>query len=241
MENILYHFARDYQGAPFVLFGSSHLISLAIVLLINLSWLPLRRHLNEKSRRTIRIVLAVILLGGESSWHVWMLVTGQWIIQIMLPLWLCSLSVWVSAFMLLKRSQLAYEFLYFMGILGGSMALLTPDMGIYGFPHYRFIEFLMVHGALVTAPLYMTLVEGLRPTWRSLGRVCLIMLPYLGLVTLINFRLGSNYLYTTGKLPTPSLLDWLSPWPYYIPEMVGLALLICVLLYLPFAMKDWRK
>ena len=241
MENILFYFARDYQGAPFVLFGASHLISLAIVLLINLSWRPLRSHLDEKARRTIRIVLTVILLGGESSWHVWMLATGQWIIRDMLPLWLCSLSVWISAFMLLKRSQLAYEFLYFMGILGGSLALLTPDMEIYGFPHYRFIEFLMVHGALVTAPLYMTIVEGMRPTWRSIGRIGLIMLPYLGFVTLINFRLGSNYLYTAGKLSTPSPLDLLSPWPFYIPEMVGLALLICVFLYLPFAVSDWKK
>ncbi len=241
MENILFYFARDYQGAPFVLFGPSHLISLAIVLLINLSWRPLRSRLDEKARRTIRIVLTVILLGGESSWHVWMLATGQWIIRDMLPLWLCSLSVWVSAFMLLKHSQIAYEFLYFMGILGGSLALLTPDMEIYGFPHYRFIEFLMVHGALVTAPLYMTIVEGLRPTWRSIGSIGLIMLPYLGFVTLINFRLGSNYLYTAGKLSTASPLDLLSPWPYYIPEMIGLALLICVLLYLPFAVKDWKK
>ena len=165
----------------------------------------------------------MLLVCGEASWHIWMLATGQWIIQIMLPLWLCSLAIWLSPLMLIQRRQFFYEFLYFMGILGGTMALLTPDLGIYGFPHYRFIEFLLVHGALVAAPIYMTIVEGFRPTWGSLGRVALVMLPYLAFVTWVNFRIGSNYLYTAGKLPTPSLLDLLSPWPYYIPEMIALA------------------
>ncbi|GAB4481644.1 MAG: hypothetical protein OHK0031_03670 [Anaerolineales bacterium] len=31
-----------------------------------------------------------------------------------------------------------YELLYFMGIGGALQALLTPDVGIYGFPHYRY-------------------------------------------------------------------------------------------------------
>lgn len=240
MEQLLEYFSPDYRGAPFVLFGSHHLAVLALVALVNAGWLPLRRHLGKTARRSIRITLAVLLVGGETSWHVWMLATGQWTVLIMLPLWLCSLSIWLSPLMLILRSRHVYGFLYFMGIMGGTMALLTPDLGIYGFPHYRFIEFLLVHGSLVTAPLYMTIVEGVRPTWGSISRVVLVMMPYLGFVTLINFRIGSNYLYTAGKLPTPSLLDLLSPWPYYIPEMIGLALLFCLLLYLPFALYDWQ-
>lgn len=238
METFLQYFSRYYQGPPFVLFGRDHLTALALVALVNLAWLPLRSHLGPGIRRFIRTALAVVLVGSETSWHIWMLATGQWIIQVMLPLWLCSLSIWLSPLMLIGRRQFFYEFLYFMGIMGGSMALITPDLGIYGFPHYRFIEFLLVHGALVTAPLYMTIVEGMRPTWRSLVRVALVMLPYLVFVTWVNFQIGSNYLYTAGKLPTPSLLDWLRPWPAYIPEMLALAVLFCVLLYLPFAVRD---
>ena len=240
MEHLLPYFARYYQGEPFVLFGPHHLAVLGLVILVILAWLPLRSRLGADARRSIRITLAVLLVCGEASWHIWMLATGQWIIQIMLPLWLCSLAIWLSPLMLIQRRQLFYEFLYFMGILGGTMALLTPDLGIYGFPHYRFIEFLLVHGALVAAPIYMTIVEGFRPTWASLLRVSLFMVPYLAFVTWVNFRIGSNYLYTAGKLPTPSLLDLLSPWPYYIPEMIALAVLFCMVLYLPFAIMDAR-
>ena len=168
MEHLLPYFARYYQGEPFVLFGPHHLAVLGLVVLVILAWLPLRSRLGSDARRSIRITLAVLLVCGEASWHIWMLATGQWIIQIMLPFWLCSLAIWLSPLMLIQQRQFFYEFLYFMGILGGTMALLTPDLGIYGFPHYRFIEFLFVHGALVAAPIYMTIVEGFRPTWASL-------------------------------------------------------------------------
>lgn len=241
MAGLMEYFARDYTGAPFILFGMTHLVVLALITLVNLCLALLRRRFTALQRRIIRYTLTVILVGGETSWHIWMLATDQWIIQIMLPLWLCSLTIWISPLMLLAKNQFAYEFVYFMGILGGSQAVLTPDLGSYGFPHFRFIEFLLVHGTLVTAPLYMTLVEGYRPNWRSLLRVALIMLPYLGLVTLVNFQINSNYLYTAGKLPTPSLLDVLGPWPVYIFWMIALAFLFCVLLYLPFALGDFRK
>jgi uncharacterized membrane protein YwaF len=37
-----------------------------------------------------------------------------------------------------------------------------------------------------------------------------------------------------------SLLNLLPPWPYYIPYMEALGILVFVLLYLPFAIKDRR-
>ena len=55
----------------------------------------------------------------------------------------------------------------------------------------------------------------------------------------VNRLIGSNYLYTQGKLPTPSLLDVLGPYPWYLLSMEGLGILLCLLLYLPFALQDW--
>ncbi|MGB2956822.1 MAG: hypothetical protein WBB64_12750 [Anaerolineales bacterium] len=40
--------------------------------------------------------------------------------------------------MLIKKDQRIFEFTYFMGISGALQALFTPDIGMYGFPHFRF-------------------------------------------------------------------------------------------------------
>jgi hypothetical integral membrane protein (TIGR02206 family) len=169
-----------------------------------------------------------------------MLATGQWTIQGMLPLWLCSVTSWTMPLLLVARSRRYYEWAYFMGIIGATMALSTPDLMNYGFPHYRFIEFLTLHGALIVATVYMTAVEGFRPTWKSLPRVIVITNLYWGVCAVVNNLIGSNYLYTRGKLPTPSLLDVLGPYPWYLLAMEGLGLLLCLLMYLPWAVKDWR-
>jgi len=57
----------------------------------------------------------------------------------------------------------------------------------------------------------------------------------------VNSQIGSNYLYTHGKLPTPSLLDLLGPHPWYLLSMEALGIVLCMLLYLPFALKDKRS
>jgi hypothetical integral membrane protein (TIGR02206 family) len=235
-------FARDYQGGAFVLFGTAHILSLALILAICL-WIVLfrKRFTTLSIRRTIRWGLLGIIYLCEGSWQVWMLVTGQWTVQGMLPLWLCSVTSWSMPFLLIWRKYRYYEWVYFMGIIGAAMALLTPDLTIYGFPHYRFIEFLTLHGAIIIAVVYMTVIEGFRPSWRSLPRVFLITNLYWLLCAWVNQQIGSNYLYTQGKLPTPSLLDVLGPYPWYLLSMEGLGILFCLLLYLPFAVQDWCR
>jgi hypothetical integral membrane protein (TIGR02206 family) len=87
----------------------------------------------------------------------------------------------------------------------------------------------------------MTAVEGFRPTWRSLLRVFVVANLYWLFCAVVNSLIGSNYLYTHGKLPTPSLLDWLGPHPWYLLWMEVIGILLCVLLYLPFAKIPLRK
>ncbi len=86
----------------------------------------------------------------------------------------------------------------------------------------------------------MTVVEGFRPTWKSLLRVALWINVYMAVVFGVNMLIGSNYLFVAHKPPTASLLDLLPPWPWYILWMEAIGLVMCLILYLPFAIKDWR-
>ena len=63
------------------------------------------------------------------------------------------------------------------------------------------------------AIVYMTLVKGFRPTGRALPVVLMITNLYWLMCAVVNNLIGSKYLYTRGKLPAPSLLDYLGPHP----------------------------
>lgn len=234
-------FAFDYHGAPFQLFGTSHLIALSVVLVINLLIIANRKQFTPQLQKNFRIALAVILLVDEAAWHAWNYFTGQWTIQTMLPLHLCSILVFASAYMLLTRNYKIYEFAYFLGIGGALQALLTPDAGIYGYPHFRFFQVIISHGSIVTAAIYMTFVEGYRPTLSSLKRVFIWTNIYMVVVFILNKIIGSNYLFIAHKPETASLIDVLGPWPWYILSLEVLGAVMCLILYLPFAISDMRK
>ena len=158
----------------------------------------------------------------------------------MLPLHVCSVLVWLGGLMLVTKNYTIYEFAYFMGIGGALQALLTPDLGVYGFPHYRFFQTFISHGLIVTSAIYMTAVEGFRPTWKSMLKAAVWMNVYALAIYFVNDVLGSNYLMVNAKPDVPSLLDLLPTWPWYILWMEGIGLLTCLILYIPFIIKDQR-
>ena len=233
------YITNDYKGAPFQFLGIPQIVALILLVLLNILLLRDKKK-DDQSRAKTRWTLAIILLVNELLYHVWHIYYESWNVQEHIPLHACSLLVWLSGFMLIKKNKYVYEFAYFMGIAGALQALMTPDIGIYGFPHYRFFQTFISHGLLVTGPIYMTIVEGFRPTWKSLLRVMVIMNIYMLIVLGINSIIGSNYLFVSRKPPGPSLLDALPEWPIYLLYIEGIGLVMFLLLYLPFLVKDIR-
>ncbi|MBM3143954.1 MAG: TIGR02206 family membrane protein [Chloroflexi bacterium] len=237
---MIQYLAKDYTGDPFVLFDSAHLTALGIVALFILSIFFLRRVQNQKLRKAIRYGLAGLLIVNEIARHAWLIYYRQWSIQWNLPLHLCSIFVWLSIIMLIARNYAIFEFAYFLGIGGALQPLLTPDAGIYGFPHFYPIQLFISHGSIIAAAVYMAVVEGYRPHWSSIKKVFAWGNVYLVFVTVINLLIGSNYLYTLHKPHVATLLDYLGPWPWYLVSAEIVALLIFLLLYSPYLIGDRR-
>jgi len=226
---------REFSGRPFVFMEAAHLIALAIVLALSVSfwWKPLWRP--SRSRAAFRYGVAAVLLGNEALWYVWHYLTRQGDLQTLLPFHLCSVLVYVGAAALITLDQTLFEFLYYLGIMGALQALLTPNIGAFGFPHIRFLSTFISHGLIFAAPIYLAVVEGLRPTWTGLWRVFARTNVYMAFVGVVNWLVGGNYLYIAHKPETATALDCLGPWPYYIAGMEAVGLLLMLALYAPFA------
>lgn len=232
-------FDPNYSGNDFVVFGPWHLGFLAGALIFILLVTRLKGA-SERTRKIFRITFVVVSVTVELSWHIWKAIIGQWTVQEMLPLHLCSIFVILNAVMMLTRNYPIYELAYFLGIAGALQATLTPDAGRYGLPHFRAWQTLIAHTLIMTAPIYMTVVEGYRPTWSSIKRVFIYANLYMAAVTVLNALIGSNYMFTLRKPATASLMDVLGPWPLYLISLEVIGLIMCLILYLPFALRDWR-
>jgi hypothetical integral membrane protein (TIGR02206 family) len=228
-----------WSGESFSLGCRSHLVTLAVLALLVASFPLLRGPRRAALRTAFRYTAAGLLVGVDVLLHLWAYTNGEWTVRTMLPLQLCSVSQYLGAAMLLTRSDRLFQYVYYTAIAGALPALLTPSLVGYGFPHFRFWEYVITHVLIVCAPLYMTLAEGCRPRPGSVLRVVVAMNVFMAFAGALNWLLGSNYLFLSEKPAGPTPFDYLGPWPWYILGLEGMGVLVIVLLYSPFAVRNW--
>ncbi|USG68185.1 TIGR02206 family membrane protein [Brevibacillus ruminantium] len=235
------YLSLEITGEPFSLFSSSHIVALSLLAIAALTLFLFRTKLKQTApNRIFRYTLAGLLLLTEFAFQVWHLYTNSWSAAYTLPLQLCSVSLLLCIVMLLANSYRLYEITYFWGLGGALQAMITPEL-FYPFPHFRFLHFFLAHAAIILACLFMTWVEGYRPTVRSLWKSIGFLNLLLPVAFVTNIITGGNYLFVSHKPVNPSLLDYLGPYPWYILSLEGVALLLFTLLYLPFRRRQSKK
>ena len=180
-------------------------------------------------------VFALVLVVDELSWWVYLLAGGQPGITLAysLPLQLCDVAIFIAAAALWTWNRLLVELAYFWGLAGTLQALLTPDLPQH-FPSYPYFQYYIAHGGVVAAAL--VLVAGLRlhPRRRAVFQVAAITVAYAVLVGAVDAVSGANYMYLRARPPSPTLLDALGPWPWYILAASLIALVLFAILDAPF-------
>lgn len=216
----------------FHLFGTSHLIVLALTVLISIAMVWHRRRKPGAFDAADGVLVVALLLQWPASIAAhWQL--GDLSIQNGLPLHFCDVAAFAGVAALMLRHQLAAEICYFFSLAGTLQGLITPALR-EDFPHLRFVAFFLLHSSAVITAIY--LVAGWRFTprpqapMRMLGWVAV----YGTSVAAINAVLRTNYGWVCEKPPSPSLMDVLGPWPAYVLALGGLGFVIFTLLDLPF-------
>lgn len=224
----------------FLTFGAQHFVAVAVSLGAAAGLAAgVRASGSARLDRVVRWLLAAACLLYEVSALAWRGQGELGGLAGVLPLHLCDLSLLLAPVVLLTAHRDAYELLYFWGIGGAAQSLATPTL-IDGFPARTCVFFFFGHALIIASALYTTVVLRLRPVPRSLPRVWLITTTYGLLVLPVNFWLETNYLYIAGKPLTPSVLDCLGPWPWYILSLQPIVVVVLVLCYLPFFVLDRR-
>lgn len=220
----------------FVLFGASHLATLGVILGASLL-LPIAvRGLAPHLARPIGVFLALLLVAQELV-QLGLLMQRYGPTPEMLPLHLCALAVWLTAWVLITASPRAFELVYFWALAGTTQALATPDLG-QDFPSASFILFFLGHGLVMVGVLYALIVYRLRPVPSSLIRAPLITLAVAVVALVVNASTGTNFMYLMEKPAGASLMDWFGPWPWYWLPLLAIAGLSFVVLYVPFFISD---
>jgi len=236
------------SAAAFRMFSTAHLIPLVILAVLG-SLIIFCANRFPKLREIIPWMIGVILWGNEIFLHLADYLIGAWSVTSNLLLHLCGLSVLLCPVMLLHPQQgirkALFPLMYFWGLGAALQALLTPDIGVFGFPSHRYFTIFISHGFIIIAVLYMIAVEKYRVTLKDMARVYLISTVIIVPIYVIDMLLKRLPPYEAGCyffLAYPpvdgSAIDLLvaifGPSPYYIIGLMLLGIAVFFILTVPF-------
>jgi len=218
---------------PFVLFGQQHMAVIGLTLAVPAVLAGVKRRALPDSDTLFRWLFAAVLIGTWIAWY-FLFIARDWLgTGNEFPMNLCDWATVALIVTLIRPNQKAYELAYFWALAGTTQGLVTPDV-TYAFPEPQFIVFLLGHGAIIAAVLYLTFGTGMRPVPASLPRVMIWSLVYAAAASLTDWLLGVNYGFFRAKPGHATFYDLLPDWPYYIP----ITILIGFALYVPWFIAD---
>ena len=227
-------------GVGIETFSAFHLAWVTTALAIIVLTILLYRRRVEAIRRRIQMSVVFIMVTIQLFSWLWTAISGHYTIQQMLPLHLCTLSVWIEASAVINGSTLMKEFSYCCGMPGAVFAMLTPVMGEYPFCNYFYMQFSLAHSILILLPLLWIFGDGFQPNIRRLPHCFGLLLVFAGIAALTNKLIGSNYMFLRYA-PLNTLLEVFERWcgtPGYIIPLILMVFVVWIILYIPWVVYE---
>jgi len=226
--------ALSYSSNPELWLTSVSITLLCIALIVIIGY-----YLSDKNRSTFTKFLGVLFFTRFIFLHGYMTGLGHWDLTNSLPLHLCGISSLVIIFIMFKFNQSMYEYLVLLGIPSAIHSILTPQF-INGWDGYYFPEFYLSHGAILLAPLYLSINYDYKlrlNSWITAFRNGLILAFFIGLINLFigyGYGIMPNYLYICEAPIADNPLLFTTQWPYYFFVLVTFMFLHIVIIYYIF-------
>ena len=232
--------SRDDQVATqFHLLGVPHILIISAIPLAAglLAWLS-RKH--ENGARAIRLLLGGSILLNELVWYWYYVHQGWFEFPYTLPLHLCDVVLWLTIYTSFSQKQWSYNLIYYWGLAGTTMAVVTPDVSA-PVASYLTIRFFLAHGGILIVILFLTWGGILRPSKGSYWKAWVSLQVYIAAISIFNYFFRTNYFYICEKPDAASLLNFMGPWPVYVLVGDAIALILFWFLYLPYRGREFAR
>lgn len=219
----------------FVTFSTAHIIVIAQISLFSIIayFGGKAAYINQKHEKLLRHAIAGFLIFQYVTGSLYSAIYETWDVSIDLPVQLCDMAYFLCCVMLITRKKLFFELTYFIALVGGMQAVITPGL-IYGYNHFLFYFFFFAHGGMIIACIYAAKAFGFRLGLRSVFRAIIAVNIFAVIAFAANLLTGGNYMFLSHKPLNPSILEILSPWPFYILETELIAVFLFGIYLLPY-------
>ncbi len=228
-------------------FGTFHVISLTVVLLLFILMICFRKRLptGESALRASLVIFGVGLLlleVGKQLVYSYDPVSGWAYNWEKFPFQFCSIPIYVALLaMFLKAGKVRAALVAFLATyspLAGASVLFYPSSSVFSEIIFLDVHTMVWHGAMLLYGLYLWLSGAVLPVWKTAGRAALVYAPLNFMALALNeawYALGDveqyafNMFYTGRQgrclIPVLSYIQKTCPYPvFFLSYLVVLGL-----------------
>ena len=193
--------------------------------------LILARYLNRTQKIQVTYLIGVIMILDFITENGGYIMSGTWDVQYNLPIQLCGISSLICCILpFIKKKDKLFQFVYYTGVIGGIMAILTPQMNYFDGSLRYYLNYYVSHSLIIVLPIFMFLHLDLKLPKFSWFKIWIHLNILMAIIMPINFLLDSNYMYVNAA-PEVSNPLVIGEWPYYLLIWEPLVMIIAYLIY----------
>ena len=193
--------------------------------------LILARFLNRTQKIQVTYLIGVIMILDFLTENGGYIMSGTWDVQYNLPIQLCGISSLICCVLpFIKNKDKLFQFVYYTGVIGGIMAILTPQMNYFDGSLRYYLNYYVSHSLIIVLPIFMFLHLDLKLPKFSWFKIWIHLNILMAIIMPINFLLDSNYMYVNAA-PEVSNPLVIGEWPYYLLIWEPLVMIITYLIY----------
>ncbi len=193
--------------------------------------LILARFLNRRQKIQVTYLIGAIMIIDFITENGGYIMSGTWDIQYNLPIQLCGISSLICCVLpFIKKKDKLFQFVYYTGVIGGIMAILTPQMNYFDGSLRYYLNYYVSHSLIIALPVFMFLHLDLKLPKFSWFKIWIHLNILMAIIMPINFLLDSNYMYVNAP-PEVSNPLVIGEWPYYLLIWEPLVMIIAYLIY----------
>ena len=228
----------------FIVFGIHHLNILFYLILFGVFLLLYAKNTDQRKELILRRFLAITIPSLYIAEIILAVFLGYYTFYEFFPMHLCSLMVILCPVALLTRNQRIFEITYLYGLFGAVVALIFPALIKDNYYDLRITIFMLKHGLLAIAPLYMVIVNKMKSTFLGTVKSFVIVVLFLSLIVYpLNLIADYNYVYlVSGPVNTPlHAIESALGYRGYLLVLGIFSIIIPIVFYLPFIRKSLIK
>ncbi|MFQ9998212.1 MAG: TIGR02206 family membrane protein [Anaerococcus obesiensis] len=157
-------FRRKEDGFVFDSYSFLHLILFAFMVIVAILLYKYRRKIreNKKIYKYVRLIFIFLLAFQQISFLYFICFVRKDTINEALPLYTCRISIYSGFFALIFNSNNLKILTIFLGLIGGIIGLIFPDLMPYSWPHIMYVNFFLTHFLVFWVSLFFLIVDKIK-------------------------------------------------------------------------------